>query len=54
MTAAMKSYGEFHDGSFDGLLIEETATYVFLSTTEKQRYVFVAYEVNALNADEIM
>ncbi len=53
MSSAMRSYEEFHDGSFDGLLIEEATAYVFLRARDGKRYVFVAYEVSALSADEI-
>ena len=49
----MKNYNEFHDGSLDGLLIEGKTAYIFVTNSEKQRYVFVALDVLALLANEI-
>jgi hypothetical protein len=46
----MKTYGQFHDGSFDGLLVEDKTAHVFATTYEKQRYVLIAAEVVALVA----
>jgi hypothetical protein len=49
----MVNYSEFHDGSLDGLLIEGKTAYIFVTNSEKQRYVFVALDVLALLANEI-
>jgi hypothetical protein len=38
----MREYGEFHDGWFEGLWIDAKTTHVFLSTKERERFVFVA------------
>jgi hypothetical protein len=47
----MKNYDQFHDGSLDGLLIDQASVQVFLSTEEKQAFVVVADGVVALAAD---
>jgi hypothetical protein len=49
----MTNYREFHDGWFDGLLVEKKTAHVFVSTHEKQRHVFTARGVLALLANEI-
>ena len=47
----MQNYEQFHDGSLDGLLIDQTSVYVFLSTEEKRPYVMVVGGVLALSAN---
>ncbi len=44
----MTEFSQFHDGWFEGLLIEEKQLYVFLATHEKERFVLVAKETEAL------
>jgi hypothetical protein len=48
--ALMKNYDQFHDGSFDGLLIDRAAVTVFLSTNDKQPFVIEAKGVAAIIA----
>ena len=38
----MKDYGQFHDGSFDGLWVDESTARFLLSTEEKERFTAVA------------
>jgi hypothetical protein len=38
----MKTYSEFHDGAFNGLLLEGDSAHFFLETTEKEKYVVSA------------
>jgi hypothetical protein len=38
----MENYDQFHDGTFDGLLVDQKSAWVFLSTEQKQPYVAVA------------
>lgn len=47
----MTTYDQFHDGSLDGLLIEETSVAIFLSTEENGRFVLVAKDVMAMTAN---
>jgi hypothetical protein len=47
----MKNFDQFHDGSLDGLLIDQTSVWVFISTAEKQPFVVTAFDVVALAAD---
>ncbi len=48
------TYEQFHDGSFDGLLIDGDTVRLFLSTLNKVHYVCVGRGVLALSVDEIM
>ena len=47
----MKNYDQFHDGSLDGLLIEQTSVQVFLSTDGKEPFVLAVDGVVALTAE---
>src|SRR5271167_1382443 len=47
----MKNYGQFHDGSLDGLLIAQDSVQVFLSTEEKQPHRLLVGGVAALSAN---
>jgi hypothetical protein len=47
----MKYYDQFHDGSLDGLLIDQISVYVFLRTEEGQLFVVLASGVVAMAAD---
>jgi hypothetical protein len=48
----VKNYSEFHDGSFDGLLLEDSVTHVFVRTPQKERFVIEASNVASLTAGE--
>ena len=48
----MNEYGQFHDGSFDGLWINGKSAHVFLSTGEKRPFTVTLLEVAALSASE--
>ena len=50
----MKNYSEFHDGFFDGLLLDDSATHIFVSTPQKKRFVIRAQNVASLTAGEFM
>src|ERR1039458_9136411 len=47
----MFSYGQFHDGAFDGLLIHDKTVYVFVSTDQKEHFVIIATGVVAMIAN---
>jgi len=47
----MFSYGQFHDGAFDGLLIHDKTVYVFVSTDQKEHFVLIATGVVAMIAN---
>ena len=49
----MVSYERFHDGLFDGFLIDGKSVHVFLSTDQQEKYVLTASAVTALAADRI-
>jgi hypothetical protein len=49
----MRLEEQFHDGSFDGLLIEDKTVYLFVSTYEKEQYVLTAAGVRALAANDL-
>lgn len=49
----MKSYSEFHDGFFDGLLLEEKSAYIFVSTENRELFVIEVLDVVALSASDI-
>jgi hypothetical protein len=46
----MNSYHQFHDGSLEGLWIDDSTVHVYLRTTEKERFMAVAKGVMALTA----
>lgn len=46
----MSDYGQFHDGHFEGLWIDDTTVHVYLRTVEKKRFTVVAEGVVALGA----
>ena len=46
----LKKYVEFHDGFLDGLLLEEAAAHVFVSTAEKEHFVLELSGVAAVDA----
>jgi hypothetical protein len=46
----VKKYTEFHDGFLDGLLLEGSAAYVFVSTDEKKHFVLEVSGVTAVDA----
>jgi len=48
----VNEYGQFHDGSFDGLWINEKTAHIFLTADENQSFVAVLSGVVALNASE--
>ncbi len=45
----MNDYGNFHDGALEGVWVDESTAYVFLSTFKKERFAVVANGVVALN-----
>ncbi|MFZ0295052.1 MAG: hypothetical protein WAL52_15695 [Candidatus Sulfotelmatobacter sp.] len=47
----MKTYGEFHDGFFEGLWIDGKRVHVFLATTEMKRLTIVAEGVAGPNVE---
>jgi hypothetical protein len=47
----LEKYFAFHDGSLDGLLVEDKTAHVFVSTMNQERFVIEASGVVALNAD---
>jgi len=47
----MTNYGQFHDGSFEGLWIDGKIAHLFLATEDLQRFVIVAEGVSALAAN---
>jgi hypothetical protein len=46
----LKKYSEFHDGSLDGLLIEDSTAHIFVSTLKKEHFVFECSGVSSINA----
>jgi len=48
----MKDYGEFHDGGFEGLWVDNETAHVFLTTFDDRRFVAVCTRVAALSATE--
>jgi hypothetical protein len=50
----MFSYEQFHDGAFEGLLIEGKTVHVFVSTDRNEQFVLIARAVAALTADGIL
>jgi hypothetical protein len=49
----MKNFGEFHDGSFEGLLIDGKTAHVFLATEGREQFTVVAEGVAALAVDGV-
>jgi len=49
----MKNYGEFHDGSFEGLWIDGKTAHVFLATEGRERFTVVAEGVAALAVEGV-
>lgn len=49
----VRSYEQFHDGWFDGLLITEECLDIFLSTDQKESFVLSVTGVVALASDEL-
>jgi hypothetical protein len=47
----MQTVGQFHDGLFEGFWIDESRVHIFLSTSQKVRFVALAEGVAALSAD---
>lgn len=47
----MTNYDQFHDGSLDGILIEQASVHVFISTEAKEPFVLTVRGVVALAAD---
>ena len=47
----MTNYGQFHDGFFEGLWIDEATVHFFLSTEEKERFTAVTTGVVRLIVD---
>lgn len=47
----MNNFGRFHDGSLDGILIDQASVWVFLRTAERHPFVIRAGGVVALVAD---
>jgi hypothetical protein len=45
------TYGQFHDGSFNGLRIRQNTVDVFLSTDQKESFMLSAIHVAALRSD---
>ncbi len=46
----VKKYGEFHDGLFDGLLLDRASANVFVSTPDKEHFVLEISDVAAVDA----
>jgi hypothetical protein len=44
----MNDYGDFHDGVLEGVWVDDSTAYVFLSTLMKKRYSVVADGIVAL------
>ena len=49
----INNYGIFHDGSFDGLLLDDKSAHIFVATDAHERHVIVADGVVVLKADDI-
>jgi hypothetical protein len=49
----LRNYSEFHDGFFDGLLLEKETAHIFLSTKDKEMFVLEVLDVVALSASDI-
>ena len=49
----MHDFDLFHDGAFEGLLIDDKTVQLFLSTYQKERFVLVAGGVVALTVNGI-
>jgi hypothetical protein len=47
------NYSEFHDGFFDGFLIEEKSVSIFLSTYKREQFVIELSEVSVFTASDI-
>jgi len=45
----LKKYPEFHDGFLDGVFLDGSAAYIFLSTDRAELFVFEATQVDSLN-----
>jgi hypothetical protein len=48
----LKNYSEFHDGFFDGLMLDDSVSHIFVSTPQKKRFVIRAQNVASLTAGE--
>ncbi|HEX5233964.1 MAG TPA: hypothetical protein VFW25_01400 [Silvibacterium sp.] len=49
----MKNFGEFHDGSFEGLWLDGKTAHVFLATEGREQFTVVAEGVAALAIDGV-
>jgi hypothetical protein len=49
----MKTYSEFHDGVFNGLLIEKDAAHFFLETSQHEKFVLTAKQMSALRLNDV-
>jgi hypothetical protein len=47
----MKTLEQFHDGFLNGLLIQNTTVYVFISTDKSKKFVLEGRDVLSLKAD---
>jgi hypothetical protein len=47
----LDKYSEFHDGFFEGILLDDSSAQIFLSTHQKDQFVFEASNVSRLNAE---
>lgn len=48
----MKNFDEFHDGSLDGLLIEDGVVHLFLRTADKQKFDLKVSGLLSLKLDD--
>lgn len=49
----MNKYPQFHDGAFEGIVYDQRNVYIYVSTLEKEHYVFICYDVDSLQAEEL-
>jgi hypothetical protein len=49
----MKTYPEFHDGTFNGLLIERNAAHFFLETWQHEKFILTARQMSALRLNDV-
>jgi hypothetical protein len=47
----LDKYSEFHDGFLEGILLDDSSAHIFLSTHQKDQFVFEASNVSRLNAE---
>ncbi|HTD96373.1 MAG TPA: hypothetical protein VK627_05570 [Edaphobacter sp.] len=50
----MKTSSEFHDGAFNGLLIEKDVAHFFLETSHHEKFVIVAQQIQALRLHDVL